>query len=102
VRVRHGDAIAKCPEVSESAGRKFDTGRQPLFRVTGQATIELTIVQQLFRRHRAVQDAEQILRSDPVARFVEEDGDDRYAAGDEGTDDRELRNGVVGSARVTG
>ena len=102
VRVRHGDAIAKCPEVAEAAGSEFDAGRQTLFRVAGQATVELAIVQQLFRRHRAVQDAQQILRRDAVARFIVEDRHDGRATGDEGTDDGELRNGVVGAARVTG
>jgi hypothetical protein len=27
--VRHGDAIAECPEVAEAAGGEFDAGRQP-------------------------------------------------------------------------
>jgi hypothetical protein len=40
--------------------------------VAGQAAVEFTVVQQLFRRHRAVQHAQQILSRDAVARLVVE------------------------------
>ena len=70
--VRHGDAIAECPEVAEAAGGEFDAGRQSFFRMAGQAAVELAVVQQPFRRHRAVQHAQQILRRDAMARLIVE------------------------------
>ena len=101
-RVGHRHAVAERPHVPEPAGAELHARREPLLRMARQALVVLAIVQQLLRRHRAVEHAQQILRRHAMAGLVVEHRHDRRAVGDEGADDHHFRHGVVRAAGVAG
>ncbi len=70
--------------------------------MTGQATVELAIMQQLLRRHRSLEDAQQVLGRDAVPGLIVEDGHDGCAIGDESTNDHHLGDRVVRSPGMPG
>ncbi len=100
--VGHRDAIDEGPQVSQATGAEFHARREQLFRMPGQSAVVLAIMQQLFRRHGAIQDAQQVLGRHTVARLVIEHRHNGAAIGDKRPDDHELRHRVVGTAGMSG
>jgi len=60
--------------LAESAGAELYAGSQQLLGMAGKSTVVFAIVQQLLRRHGAIEHAQQVLSGDPVARLIIKDG----------------------------